>query len=61
LVLILAVSFNQNTNKMQQIKNNYLKVYGYTPTDTEVLSLYLNGSLSLTDKQENEILIYFNL
>ena len=46
---------------MQQIKNNYLKFYGYTPTDTEVLSLYLNGSLSLTDKQENEILIYFNL
>ena len=46
---------------MQQIKNNYSNVYGYMPTDNEVLSLYLNGSLSLTDKQENEILIYFNL
>lgn len=46
---------------MQQIKNNYLKVYGYMPTDNEVLSLYLSGSLLLTDKEENEIIIYFNL
>lgn len=46
---------------MQQIKNNYLKIYGYMPTDAEILSLYLNGSLNLTDAQENEILIFFNL
>jgi len=46
---------------MEQIKKEYLKKYGYTPADSEILNMYLNGQLYLTDKQENEILIHFNL
>jgi hypothetical protein len=41
---------------MQDIKKEYLKIYGYTPTDKEILNLYFQGQLILTDKQENEIL-----
>lgn len=46
---------------MEQIKKQYLKKYGYTPEDNEILNMYLSGLLNLTDKQENEILIHFNL
>ena len=46
---------------MQEIKKEYLKKYGYTPADNEILNLYLNGELILSDRQENEILKYFNL
>ena len=46
---------------MQDIKKEYLKKYGYTPTDNEIYILYSNGELRLTDKQENEIIKYFNL
>ena len=46
---------------MESIKKNYLKVYGYSPTNDEILNLYLTGQLFLTDKQENELLKYFNL
>ncbi len=46
---------------MQNIKKQYSKLYGYMPTDQEILSLYLQGDLVLTDKQENEIIKYFNL
>jgi hypothetical protein len=46
---------------MQTIKKNYVKIYGYLPTNNEILSLYLSGQLSLNDKQENEIIKYFNL
>lgn len=47
--------------KMEAIKTNYSKIHGYTPTSEEILDLYLQGELTLTDKQENEILKYFNL
>jgi hypothetical protein len=46
---------------MNLIKKNYLKIYGYTPDDSEILNLYTNGELLLTDEQENEIIKYFNL
>jgi hypothetical protein len=46
---------------MTNIKKQYYKVYGYMPTDKEILNLYSQGVLSLTDKQENELLKYFNL
>jgi hypothetical protein len=46
---------------MQTIKNSYLKKYGYIPTDEEILNLFLSGQLSLTDRQENEIIKYFYL
>jgi len=46
---------------MQEIKNNYLKTYGYTPGDAEILALYTQGALILTDKQENKLIEYFNL
>jgi len=46
---------------MQKIKANYFKKYGYTPSDNEILNLYTQGELTLTDKQENELIKYFNL
>jgi hypothetical protein len=46
---------------MKKIKANHKKIYGYNPTDAEILSLYRDGNLLLTDKQENELIIYFNL
>jgi len=46
---------------MQIIKKNYLKIYGYIPTDNEILNLYFQGQLTLTNKQENEILKYFKI
>jgi hypothetical protein len=46
---------------MEDIKKHYLKIYGYTPTDNEILNLYFQGELILNDKQENEIIKYFNL
>lgn len=46
---------------MQTIKKDFLKNYGYIPTDNEILNLYTQGNLLLTDKQENEIIKYFNL
>jgi hypothetical protein len=46
---------------MKQIKKDYLKKYGYTPADSEILNLYFQGELILTDTQENELIKYFNL
>lgn len=46
---------------MQTIKKNYSKIYGYEPTNEEILNLYFQGCLLLTDKQENQIIKYFNL
>lgn len=44
---------------METIKTNYSKIYGYTPTDSEILDLYFSGELSLTDRQENELIRYY--
>jgi len=46
---------------MKSIRKKYLKAYGYFPSDNELLSLYRGGELSLTDKEENDLLEYFNL
>jgi hypothetical protein len=46
---------------MTNIKKQYLKLYGYFPTDNEVLNLYYQGAILLTDKQENQLIKYFNL
>lgn len=45
---------------IEAIKKKYLKTYGYSPTDEEIFALYSQGALLLTDKQENELLKYFN-
>ena len=45
---------------MGNIKKQYLKVYGYLPTDYELLNLYYQGAILLTDKQENKLIKYFN-
>ena len=46
---------------MQEIKDRYFKIYGYTPTDDEIYILYAQGELRfLTDEIENEIIKYFN-
>ena len=44
---------------MKKLINDWLKKYGYTPTIWELHSLYTQGELILTDKQEDEILEYF--
>jgi hypothetical protein len=46
---------------MKTIKKDFLKKHGYAPGDSEILSLYRQGQLNLTDKQENEIITHFNL
>lgn len=46
---------------MENIKKDYSKNFGYDPTDTEILSMYLSGQLLLTDQEENIIIKYFNL
>jgi len=46
---------------MNSIRKKYLKAYGYLPSDNELLSLYQGGDLILTDKEENDLLKYFNL
>jgi hypothetical protein len=47
------------SNTIKKLIANYIKKYGYTPSVYELHSLYTSGSLSLTDKQENELLKYF--
>lgn len=44
---------------MRKIIKDYQKKYGYTPSAWELHSLYTQGELILTDKQENELLEYF--
>jgi hypothetical protein len=46
---------------MNTIRKDFLEQYGYTPDDFELLDLYRCGELILTDKQENELIKYFNL
>ena len=55
-----SISNNKKIN-MTNIKKQYLKLYGYFPTDNEVLNLYYQGAILLTDKQENQLIKYFNL
>ena len=43
---------------MQSIKLNYRKKYGYTPTTVEIITMYTNGSLPVTDEQENILSAY---
>ena len=46
---------------MKSIRKKYLKSYGYFPSDNELLTLYQGGDLILTDKEENDLLEYFEL
>jgi hypothetical protein len=46
---------------MKNIKKDLIKIYGYLLKDSEVLNLYFQGELLLTDKEENELINYFNL
>lgn len=46
---------------MKSIRNRIKKQFGYVPTDQEILTLYKCGSLRVTDKEENNLLKYFNL
>jgi hypothetical protein len=46
---------------MKSIRKKYLKSYGYEPTDNELLTLYQGGDLILTDKEENDLIEYFEL
>ena len=46
---------------MQSIRKKLTKKYGYDLDDFEILALYRQGMLSLTDKQENELLEYFDM
>jgi len=46
---------------MKNIRKQYSRIFGYLLTDSEILSLYLQGAIFLTDKQENQLIKYFNL
>jgi hypothetical protein len=47
------------SNTIKKLIANYIKKYGYTPSVWGLYDLYACGALSLTDKQENELLKYF--
>lgn len=49
----------KKTKTMKQIISRYIKKFGYTPSIYELHSLYNQGLLSLSDKQENILLIEF--
>lgn len=44
---------------MKDLINKWIEKYGYTPSAWELYGLYSSGGLSLTDKEENELLKYF--
>lgn len=46
---------------METIRERWVKKYGYTPSDSEVLSMYTSGSLLLSYKEEDELLTYFKM
>ena len=41
---------------METLIKKLTKQFGYTPSNNEIISLYYQGSLYLTDKEENEII-----
>lgn len=45
---------------METIKKKWLKIYGYSPTDSEIINAYYCGEILLSDKEENEILKYIS-
>ena len=45
---------------LKNIISKYEKKYGYKPTKEELFSLYTSGQISLTDKEENEVIKYFS-
>lgn len=38
----------------------YIKKFGYLPTIFELYNLYTQGSLKLTDQEENELIKQYN-
>jgi len=44
---------------MKKFIENYIKKFGYKPTIFELFSLYTQGVLILTDKEENSLLLEF--
>ena len=62
-IINILLFYDRNTinityNIMQSIKLNYRKKYGYTPTTIEIITMYTNGSLPVTDEQENILSAY---
>ena len=43
---------------MKTIKERLLKKLGYMPSDYEIVTMYQNGILNLTNSEENEIINY---
>jgi hypothetical protein len=43
---------------MRTIKERLSKKLGYIPSDYEIVTMYQNGILNLTNSEENEIINY---
>ena len=43
---------------MKTIKERLSKKLGYMPSDYEIVTMYQNGILNLTNSEENEIINY---
>jgi predicted Zn-dependent protease with MMP-like domain len=43
---------------MKTIKERLSKKLGYIPSDYEIVTMYQNGILNLTNSEENEIINY---
>lgn len=50
----------KNLLAMKTIKERLSKRLGYIPSDYEIVSMYQQGRLNLTDSEENEIINYVN-
>lgn len=49
----------ETSKTVQNIINKYEKKYGYKPSKEELNNLYTSGELYLTDKEEDELIKYF--
>jgi predicted Zn-dependent protease with MMP-like domain len=45
---------------MRTIKERLSKKLGYIPSDYEIVTMYQNGILNLTNSEENEIINYID-
>lgn len=45
---------------METIKEKLSRRFGYIPSESEIISLYYCGELTLSDREENAILEYID-
>lgn len=46
---------------MESIKQRWLEMHGYTPEDSEIISAWRDGDLTLSNAEEDSILEYLEV